>query len=108
MKNIFVLLFLLFLPFVYCYAGEAGSVKSTGSTGETITLDDPLQGKANLNTKDGINTYIGTIINNVLGVIGSLALIMFIYGGFTWMTSAGNNDRVTKGKNIVIWATVGE
>jgi len=32
---------------------------------------------------------------------------MFIYGGIIWMTSSGNAEQVTKGKNIVIWATIG-
>jgi len=32
---------------------------------------------------------------------------MFIYGGITWMLSAGNQEQVTKGKNILIWAAAG-
>ncbi|NTW22459.1 hypothetical protein HGA34_02845 [Candidatus Falkowbacteria bacterium] len=51
--------------------------------------------------------FIGKIINTALGVVGSLALLMFIYGGFTWLTSAGSADKVTKGKNILVWAVIG-
>ena len=50
---------------------------------------------------------MGRIINAVLGIVGSIALVMFIYGGFSWMTAAGNQEAVTKGRNILIWATVG-
>ena len=50
---------------------------------------------------------LGNIIRSVLGVIGSLALVMFIYGGITWMLSGGNQERVAKGKQILIWATLG-
>ena len=50
---------------------------------------------------------IGRMINAVLGLVGSLALVMFIYGGFTWMLSAGNQEKVQKGKNILIWASLG-
>ncbi|MCK5212081.1 hypothetical protein KAJ89_05250 [Candidatus Parcubacteria bacterium] len=32
---------------------------------------------------------------------------MFIYGGFTWMTAAGNKEAVTKGKDIIIWSVAG-
>ena len=32
---------------------------------------------------------------------------MFIYGGLVWMTAAGANEKVQKGKDILIWATVG-
>ena len=52
-------------------------------------------------------TLIGSVINEVLGVVGSIALLMFIYGGFTWMTAAGNEQKVAKGKEILVWATIG-
>jgi hypothetical protein len=32
---------------------------------------------------------------------------MIIYGGFVWMTAAGNTEKVTQGKNILIWAIIG-
>ncbi|MBI5072057.1 hypothetical protein HZB93_04205 [Candidatus Falkowbacteria bacterium] len=50
---------------------------------------------------------IGRIIKTVLGVVGALALAMFVYGGFTWLTSAGSADKIKKGKDILIWATIG-
>lgn len=70
----------------------------------TVQLTNPLTGNA---TNKDIPTLLGTIINSILGVVGSLALVMFIYGGITWMLSAGNQEQVTKGKNILIWATLG-
>lgn len=68
----------------------------------TVSLKNPLG-----DGKTSIPELLGKIINSVLGVIGSLALAMFIFGGATWMTSAGNQERVTKGKQIIIWATLG-
>jgi len=32
---------------------------------------------------------------------------MFIFGGLTWMTSAGAPDKVKKGRDIIIWSVVG-
>ena len=52
-------------------------------------------------------TLMGRVINAVLGIVGSIALVMFIYAGFRWMTAAGKQQTVTKGRNILIWATVG-
>ncbi|MFA6306501.1 MAG: pilin [Patescibacteria group bacterium] len=75
--------------------------ESGGSAGP-VSLPNPLgEGKTD------IPTLLGKIVSSVLGVVGSLALVMFIYGGITWMLSAGNQEQVTKGKNILIWATVG-
>ncbi|MBU1146376.1 pilin [Patescibacteria group bacterium] len=50
---------------------------------------------------------IGRIIKAILGLVGALALAMFVFGGFTWLTSAGSPDKIKKGKDILIWATIG-
>ena len=86
---------------------EEKSKTPPGST-EPVKLINPLGGTTAkpAGTTD-IPVLLGNIISSVLGVIGSLALVMFIYGGATWMLSAGNQERVTKGKQILIWATVG-
>ena len=50
---------------------------------------------------------LGRIIGAALGVVGSIALAMFILGGFTWMTSSGNQEKVKKGKDMILWASIG-
>lgn len=42
-----------------------------------------------------------------LGLSGSIALLFFVYGGFVWLISGGNKEKVQQGKNILISATVG-
>ena len=59
---------------------------------------------------DSVNTpqaLIGKIINAVLGIVGSLALLMFVYGGLTWMTSSGSQEKVKKGRDIIVWSAIG-
>ena len=92
---IFSTLFLLNTYIVLAGDGEGGA--------GTVTLPNPLGGT----DASDINVLIGQVINGVLGVVGSLALIMFIYGGFTWMTAAGSSEKVTKGKDILVWAVIG-
>ncbi|SRR6056297_736283 len=53
------------------------------------------------------NKLISKVINAILGVIGSLALLMFVFGGFTWMTSSGSPEKVKKGRDIIVWAVIG-
>ena len=65
-----------------------------------VSLTNPL------GTTD-VRVLIGRIIQAALGVSGSVALLMFIWGGFMWLTSAGNADRIDKGKKILIWSTIG-
>lgn len=50
---------------------------------------------------------IGNIIKAVLSIVGSLALLMFVYGGVIWITSFGESKRVEKGKTIVTWTVLG-
>lgn len=43
----------------------------------------------------------------ILGIIGSLALVMFIYGGFTFLISAGSSDKVGQARKIIVAAVIG-
>ncbi len=98
MKKILILLFILFLSFAFIPANHVNA----GTSNNTLT--DPL----NISDKENApQILIGRIINAVLGVVGSIALLMFIYGGFIWMTAAGASENVTKGKNILLWASIG-
>jgi hypothetical protein len=108
MKNKIIIYFLILvstfiLTFQICFADCSGT--SQGITGTaTVCLDNPL-GKDVAAISPQI--LLGRIISYVMGIIGSLALVMFIYGGATWMLSGGNQERVTKGKNIITWAALG-
>ena len=78
------------------------SINAADDVTDMVELENPLG--------DDIgspNQLIGQIINGVLGIVGSLALVMFIYGGFVWMLAAGSNEKVQKGKDILVWATIG-
>jgi hypothetical protein len=71
---------------------------------DAVCLENPL---GDSDAAKSPQILLGNIIRAVLGVIGSLALVMFIYGGATWMLSGGNLLGVFRGKRIIIWATWG-
>ena len=111
-KNIFVFILFAVLCFSFMHVnvslaqnevtitvGNEGDVKTTDI--KTVNLDNPL------GDIKSPQVLVGQIINSLFGIIGSLALVMFIYGGFLWMTSAGSSEQVKKGKDIFIWAVVG-
>lgn len=64
-------------------------------------LKNPIKGASNF------QQLIGLIINAILGLTGSIALVMFVYGGLMWMLSGGNQDRVKKGRDTFVWAILG-
>jgi hypothetical protein len=67
----------------------------------SVGLDNPLgQGTT-------IPQLIGRVIGYFMGIVGSIALGIMVYGGFLWMTSAGSTKRVEAGKNAMIWAVIG-
>jgi len=81
-------------------AGCTWAVDPGATTPGSISLPNPLG-------IDSPNALIGKIINSVLGVVGSLALLMFVFGGLVWMTSGGSPEKVKKGREIIVWSAIG-
>jgi cbb3-type cytochrome oxidase subunit 3 len=50
---------------------------------------------------------VGRVIRIALSFLGVIFFVLMLYGGFLWMTAAGNEDRVTKAKNLIIAAVTG-
>ncbi|MFB6181668.1 MAG: Mbov_0395 family pilin-like conjugal transfer protein [Candidatus Magasanikbacteria bacterium] len=94
------LAFFLFSAFLTFQADLAYAQTDTdlgvGVVDETIALGDkPLV------------EVIGNIINIFLGLLGIIALVMIVYGGYKIMTSGGNEEKVEEGKRTLINATIG-
>jgi len=47
------------------------------------------------------------VANWILGIVGSLALLFFIYGGLTMIISSGKSESVQKAKTILTNAIIG-
>lgn len=53
---------------------------------------------------DGVFTQISNII---LYIVGIISVIMLIWGGIRYITSGGDNKKVTDAKNTVLYAIIG-
>jgi hypothetical protein len=86
----------LFLAGFLCYFNLA----------EAVSLESPglLAGKSG---EEATAWVVGRFIKGAVSVVGAVALFMFVYGGFVWVASAGSSENLQKGKNIMIWATIG-
>ncbi|MFH1413153.1 MAG: hypothetical protein ABIG10_04000 [bacterium] len=91
-----------------CGMGSASGSASSGSASgsNTMMLPDFTQLTNPLKTIS-VPEVIGKVVRAILAIIGAIALIMFVYGGFVWMTAAGNEQSVERGRNTLIWATLG-
>jgi hypothetical protein len=54
-----------------------------------------------------INRVIHTIVNLLSALVGVVAVIMIIVGGFRYITSGGNDTSVTSAKNTILYAIIG-
>lgn len=73
------------------------------------SIIDPNDGKYKTGnySLDDIMTTVISISGWILGIIGSLALLMFVYGGFMFLISAGSSDKIGQAKKIIIAAVIG-
>jgi hypothetical protein len=43
----------------------------------------------------------------LLGITGSIALLMFVYGGFVYLTAFGKSEQAKKGQQVIAAAVIG-
>lgn len=55
----------------------------------------------------GLKTIANKIVNLFSIIVGIVAVIMIIYGGFRYITSGGDSGRVGNAKNTLIYAIIG-
>src|SRR5690554_1131160 len=70
--------------------------------GANATVENPNQ--AGIFAGNGI---FRTIVNTLLYIIGAVSVVMIIYGGFRYVTSAGDSSGVTAAKNTILYAVIG-
>ncbi|MEK7122975.1 MAG: pilin, partial [Patescibacteria group bacterium] len=70
------------------------------SAGKCPNFENPLK-TAN------VPELVGNFFRAFFGLIGVIALVIFIYGGLLWMTSMGEEERVKRGRETMIWAGAG-
>ena len=60
----------------------------------------------NLGTQDLRESAVD-IINIILGFLGIVALVIVVAGGFLWMTAGGNEEKVTKARQMLVAGITG-
>ena len=70
------------------------------------SLSDDCQKDGTCELNDFVRVF-SFYYTRVLGFVGSIALLMFIYGGIMFLISSGNSEKVTQAKQIIIGAVIG-
>lgn len=94
------------------FAAAAVMLVTAGLTQVTLAQDtgvgslDDLRAEAGFGTKSIYQT-VGSIIKVALGVVGLIAVVLVIYGGFKWMTSGGSEEKVDEAKKLLYSGIIG-
>ncbi|MFA6424324.1 MAG: pilin [Candidatus Magasanikbacteria bacterium] len=78
-----------------------GGATPDNKSPDFVTLDNPLA------LVTDVKVIIGTVIKGLLGIMGGLVLLMVVWGGTTWLTAAGNPEKVKAGSQTILWALLG-
>ncbi len=93
------------LYFLYVWLVLLAPALARADSIPTVELPNPL------GPKEADTTFLlstgGLIVKGFLGVVGAVALAMFIYGGILWLTSGGVSEKIEKGKKIFVWSVIG-
>jgi len=75
---------------------DPAGIDAVGASG--LRLGEPEGG--------ALGAVVG-VINIFIGLVGLIAVVLFLYAGFLWMTAAGNEEKVTKARSMMIAAVIG-
>lgn len=84
-------------------ASLSGSVYAQVSEGINTATTSEMKGKS----IDGDNGLIKTVVNVLLWAVGILSVIMIIFSGFRYITSAGDASKTKSAQSTLIYSVVG-
>lgn len=73
----------------------------------TVLADAPEPFLQNPIRCPDVACLITQFLRVALGLIAVVSTAMFIYGGFRFLTSGGNSEAVQKGKDTLLWSSIG-
>jgi|GEM_PF-1577674 len=88
-----------------CCKDKIVAAANPGCPAGSICLNNPLGAEFNETKK--IPDLIGNVLKGLFSIIGTIALGIFIFGGFLWMTAFGEESKIKKGTDTMIWAGMG-
>ena len=67
----------------------------------------PTAGDTPAQVENSVLVIIGRVLNAFLSIFGVIFLILVVYGGYRWMMARGNEDEVTKARDVIRNAIIG-
>lgn len=98
------------VPAVASAAASASGADIQTCLGQGSDLTAPTDANCTstgADTSTNVNDIIKTVINFFSFIVGIVAVIMIIYGGFRYISSGGDSGKITSAKNTIIYAIIG-
>jgi hypothetical protein len=54
-----------------------------------------------------VRETVGSVIRAFMGLLGIIAVMLILWGGFKWMTAGGNEEQVGEAKKIIVSGVIG-
>jgi amino acid transporter len=54
-----------------------------------------------------LTQYVADILNVFFGLLATIFIVLIVYAGYTWMTAAGNAEKVTRAQGTIKVAIIG-
>lgn len=82
------------------------ALAAVGGTIDTSTLGLQYGTELGLGTRD-IRSTVASLIRAIMGLLGIVAVVIILFGGFKWMTAGGNDDQVGEAKKWIFSGIIG-
>ncbi|MCX6793322.1 MAG: hypothetical protein NTY12_04860 [Candidatus Falkowbacteria bacterium] len=105
-KKLIVISSLLLFPFI-SFAQTTGTVTASSSPMLNRLKGVGVGAGYGAATEMTLIDVVGTAINGVLGLMGTIFIILMLLAGYNWMTANGDDEKVTKAKTIIRQAIIG-
>jgi len=92
---------------VSAFAFSAATVPMLAAAqGTTVDLGLGYATTIGLGTKD-VRETVGGVIRAFMGLLGIVAVVIILLGGFKWMTAGGNEEKVGEAKKLIVSGVIG-
>lgn len=81
--------------------------KHSGGADQVAVIGLEDASNQNGGQEDALINVVKWWVNRVLGILGLIALLILMYGGFLMVTSAGEEEQYKKGRTILKHAVIG-
>lgn len=73
---------------------------------ETV-IDPDYSGIPGYNDDGDVDSMVGRVITAAMFLLGAISVVMLIYAGIQYITSAGDTSKIAKAKNNIMYSVIG-